>query len=134
SSVASANFWIRSCVTTNQSVAGNSRPSHCFKKFKFSISNGGIGVFHDDINRHPAEDNEGNFIPARRLDTSGHFYARRSERGTSCCRSHGRRILGQRSGTESAGDSRKEAGRRDGSVAEIGGARSDRDGDPGRIW
>jgi len=29
----------------NHSVAGKSRPSNCFREFRFSISKGGIGVF-----------------------------------------------------------------------------------------
>src|SRR5580700_10785378 len=44
SSVASANFWIRSWVKTSHSVGGSSRPTNSFNEFRWSISKGGIAI------------------------------------------------------------------------------------------
>src|SRR3984885_2303877 len=105
---------MRSCVTTNQSIAGNSRPSYDFNNVKFSISKAGIGVFHDDINRgleqKRSQNHKRNSLPDRRFHSRRYLHSRRSERRTPCRRPHGRRILDSRSRTESARDPRKKTG------------------------
>src|SRR5580700_5415170 len=64
---------MRFSLITNQSVAGNSRPSCCFKDFRSAISKAGIGVFHDHTNRYRAQDNQGNGVSDRRLDAQDIF-------------------------------------------------------------